>query len=77
MDKKYSCRDCYYIGCYIEDEPCVKCKWNYMYEDMYRYNETKKELTQSQLCEAFEKKFGKRRAISFDEVKEVAREIFE
>ena len=41
-----------------------------------KYEEPKKELTQAQLCEAFELKFGKRRAISLDEVREVTKEIF-
>ena len=40
------------------------------------HKEPTKELTQAQLCEAFELKFGKRRAISLDEVREVAKEIF-
>ena len=40
------------------------------------HEEPKKELTQAQLCEAFELKFGKRRAISLDEIKEVTKEIF-
>lgn len=40
------------------------------------YEPPKKELSQAQLCEAFELKFGKRRAISLDEVKEVTKEVF-
>lgn len=57
-----------YISCADGVEAWLKAEWNYP-------NKTK-ELTQAQLCEAFELKFGKRRAISLDEVREVAREIF-
>lgn len=40
------------------------------------HKEPTKELTQAQLCEAFELKFGNRRAISLEEVREVTKEIF-
>lgn len=40
------------------------------------YEPPKKELSQAQLCEAFELKFGNRRAISLDEVREVTKEVF-
>lgn len=57
-----------YMSCEHGTELWLKAEWNYPVK--------KKELTQAQLCEAFELKFGKRRAISLDEVREVTREIF-
>ena len=57
-----------YMSCEHGTELWLKAEWNYPVK--------KKELTQAQLCEAFELKFGKRRAISLDEVREVAKEIF-
>ena len=40
------------------------------------YVPPKKELTQAQLCEAFEMRFRERRAISLDEVKDTIGEMF-
>ena len=40
------------------------------------YIPPKKELTQAQLCEAFEMRFRERRAISLDEVKDTIGEMF-
>ena len=40
------------------------------------YVPPKKELTQAQLCEAFEVKFGDRRAIGLQEVKQTIEDIF-
>lgn len=57
-----------YISCADGVEVWLKAEWN--------YPNKKKELTQAQLCEAFELKFGKRRAISLDEIREVTKEIF-
>lgn len=57
-----------FMSCKRGVEVWLRAEWN--------YPDKKKELTQAQLCEAFELKFGKRRAISLDEVREVTKEIF-
>ena len=55
---------------------CGDCVSNITTWLAQEYEPPKKEFTQAQLCEAFELKFGKRRAISLDEIREVAKEIF-
>jgi hypothetical protein len=60
-------------SCYRGGEHCVRNTKRWLAQE---YEPPKKELTQAQLCEAFELKFGNRRAISLDEVREVTREIF-
>lgn len=57
-----------FMSCKRGVEVWLRAEWN--------YPDKKKELTQAQLCEAFELKFGNRRAISLDEVREVTKEIF-
>ena len=58
-----------YMSCEHGTELWLKAEWN--------YPDKKKELSQAQLCEAFELKFGKRRAISLDEIKSTIRGLFE
>ena len=73
----HSCSVCGYkygtVGC-GSGENCVK---GFKLWLGYNHIEPKKELTQAQLCEAFEAKYGKRRAISLDEAKDIVKELFE
>ena len=65
------CSKCGYPVGHLSDNFCPNCGAK-MDEEV-----PKKELTQAQLCEAFEAKYGNRRAISLDEAKNVVKELFE
>lgn len=69
------CMDCVHVDLASDDYPCSECSCNYT--DKYQKREEAKELTRSQIREAFMKKFSGRRAISLDEIKDVIRGLFE
>lgn len=56
---------------------CVDCASGITTWMTQEYQPPKKELSQAQLCEAFENVFQDRRAISLDEIKSTIRGLFE
>ena len=55
---------------------CGDCVSNITTWLTQEYEPPKKELSQVQLCEAFELKFRGRRVITLDEIREATKEIF-
>lgn len=68
------CMDCVHVDLASDDYPCSECRCNYT--DKYEKREETKELTRSQIREAFMKEFGDRRAISPEEIKRTIDELF-
>ena len=56
---------------------CGDCASNITTWLIQEYEPPKKELSQAQLCEAFELKFQDRRVITLDEIKSAIRGLFE
>lgn len=56
---------------------CGDCAGNITTWLTQEYEPPKKELSQAQLCEAFELKFQGRRVITLDEIKSTIRGLFE
>ena len=65
-----------YMGhgsCYRGGDHCARNTKRWLAQE---YEPPKKELSQVQLCEAFELKFRGRRVITLDEIREATKEIF-
>ena len=74
IEEHVGCEDCAFEGRMYYQSPCSDCKQNYT--DKWRAKPIKKEFTEEYLIKVFEDKFQGRRAISLEEVRETAREIF-
>ena len=69
------CVDCVHLDLASDDYPCSECRCNYT--DKYEKREEAKELTRSQIREAFLKKFNGRRAIGPEEIERMIVDLFE
>lgn len=68
------CMDCVHVDLASDDYPCSECRYNYT--DKYQKREEAKELTRSQVREAFREKFGDRRVIGLDEIERTIDDLF-
>jgi len=68
------CMDCVHVDLASDDYPCSECRCNYT--DKYEKREETKELTRSQIREAFMKKFSGRRAAGIEEIERTVDDLF-
>ena len=68
------CMDCVHVDLASDDYPCSECSCNYT--DKYEKREEAKELTRSQIREAFMKKFSGRRAVGIEEIERTIDDLF-
>lgn len=68
------CMDCVHVDLASDDYPCSECSCNYT--DKYEKREEAKELTRSQIREAFMKKFIGRRAVGPEEIERTIDDLF-
>ena len=68
------CMDCVHVDLASDDYPCSECSYNYT--DKYQKREEAKDLTRSQIREAFMKKFSDRRAVGIEEIEQMIDDLF-
>ena len=68
------CMDCVHVDLASDDYPCSECSCNYT--DKYEKREEDKELTATQIREAFMKKVNDRRAIGPEEIERTIDDLF-
>lgn len=68
------CMDCVHVDLAPDDYPCSECRCNYT--DKYEKREEAKELTRSQIREAFLRRFSGARAIGPEEIERAIVDLF-
>lgn len=68
------CMDCVHVDLASDDYPCSECSCNYT--DKYEKREEAKELTRSQIREAFMKQFSGKRALGPEEIGRAIVDLF-